>query len=72
MWIFFNVPSWNSNFRTPDELSALRGFKSSNTYNGGRPFTLDVEAEKDHLPDQYDWRLFGAVTPVKVYSKNIL
>lgn len=56
-------------FRTPDELQALRGFKSSQIYNGGRPFTYDVEKEMDHLPDQYDWRLFGAVTPVKVIKK---
>jgi hypothetical protein len=60
-----------SKFRTPDELKALRGFKSSNTYNGGRPFQLDVENLKDHLPDQYDWRLFGAVTPVKVNFKHV-
>jgi hypothetical protein len=52
--------------RTADELKALRGFKSSKIYNGGRAFPYDIDAEKDHLPDQYDLRLYGAVTPVKV------
>jgi hypothetical protein len=54
--------------RTEDELRALRGFKSSLTYNGGLPFPEDVEGTKDHLPDQFDWRLYGAVSPVKDQS----
>lgn len=53
--------------RTSDELKSIRGFKSSNIYNGGLPFPLDVNEVKN-LPDQHDWRLFGAVTPVKDQS----
>lgn len=55
--------------RTQDELKALRGFKSSGVYNGGQPFpyTLDEKTLAD-LPDSYDWRLYGAVTPVKDQS----
>lgn len=52
--------------RTEDEVKALRGFKSSLVYNGGKPFPYDYEKEADHLPDQHDWRLFGAVSQVKV------
>uniref|UniRef100_U5EWS0 Putative cathepsin l cathepsin l n=1 Tax=Corethrella appendiculata TaxID=1370023 RepID=U5EWS0_9DIPT len=53
--------------RTEDEIKALRGFKSSNTYNGGNAFTYTKE-EFDSLPAQYDWRIYGAVTPVKDQS----
>lgn len=56
--------------RTPDELKSLRGFKKTvGVYNGGKPFpyTLDEDTLAD-LPDDYDWRLFGAVTPVKDQS----
>lgn len=55
--------------RTQDELKALRGFKSSGAYNGGNPFpyVLDEDTLGD-LPDEYDWRLYGAVTPVKDQS----
>lgn len=55
--------------RTQDELKALRGFKSSKVYNGGNPFpyVLDEDTLGD-LPDEYDWRLYGAVTPVKDQS----
>lgn len=55
--------------RTQDELKALRGFRSSRVYNGGNPFpyVLDEDTLGD-LPDEYDWRLYGAVTPVKDQS----
>lgn len=48
--------------RSADELKALRGFKSSKIYNGGRPFPYDADKEAEHLPDQWDWRLYGAVS----------
>lgn len=54
--------------RTEDELRALRGFKSSGIYNGGQSFPHNLESINDHLPDQHDWRLFGAVSPVKDQS----
>ncbi|XP_063629321.1 digestive cysteine proteinase 1 isoform X1 [Cydia splendana] len=56
--------------RTDDELAALRGRK----YSGPNPGLLfpyereDVEEESDKLPSEHDWRLFGAVTPVKDQS----
>lgn len=53
--------------RTPQELSALRGFRSSGVYNGGQPFVVG-ERSSDELPPSHDWRLYGAVTQVKDQS----
>lgn len=54
--------------KTEDELKARRGYRSSGVYNTGKPFPYDVPKHKDEIPAQYDWRLFGAVTPVKDQS----
>lgn len=54
--------------RTDEELKALRGFKSSNVYNGGQLFPYNPEDFKDELPESLDWRIAGAVTPVKDQS----
>lgn len=57
--------------RTADELKALRGFKSSQVYNGGQAFpytSAQLKRIADHLPDSKDWRIDGAVTPVKDQS----
>ncbi|XP_056645189.1 digestive cysteine proteinase 1 [Diorhabda sublineata] len=53
--------------KSPQELKALRGKKYSGVYNGGKPFPYNV-TKKDDIPQQFDWRIFGAVTPVKDQS----
>lgn len=55
--------------RTDLELKALRGRVHSGVYNGGRPFPYDVrDGAQAAMPAQFDWRLYGAVTPVKDQS----
>lgn len=51
--------------RTEDELKALRGRRYSNGYNGGQPFPYNAQEEVKSAPEQWDWRIYGAVTPVK-------
>ncbi|KAG5893241.1 hypothetical protein JTB14_013403 [Gonioctena quinquepunctata] len=50
--------------KTEAELEVLRGKTYSGVYNGGQPFPHD-NIDWEILPDQFDWRLYGAVTPVK-------
>lgn len=51
------------------ELKALRGVRFSNLKdNGGMKFPYNVNAMKDNIPESLDWRLYGAVTPVKDQS----
>ncbi|XP_049606676.1 digestive cysteine proteinase 2 [Syngnathus scovelli] len=50
--------------RTMSEMAAMRGRKRGKTPNRGRPFpTHKYEGVK--VPESLDWRLYGAVTPVK-------
>ncbi|XP_030820555.1 digestive cysteine proteinase 1-like [Camarhynchus parvulus] len=50
--------------RTPQELAALRGRRRSGTPNHGLPFPTELYAGII-LPESLDWRMYGAVTPVK-------
>ncbi|NWX16179.1 CYSP1 proteinase, partial [Aegotheles bennettii] len=50
--------------RTPRELGALRGRRRSGTPNHGQPFPTELYTGLI-LPESLDWRLYGAVTPVK-------
>lgn len=54
--------------RTELELKALRGKQYTQGYNGGQPFPYNLEREQEAIPDTLDWRLYGAVTPVKDQS----
>nr|CAD7443466.1 unnamed protein product [Timema bartmani] len=56
--------------RTDLEIRALRGkqYTAEKHYNGGLPFPYNTSEELDKLPPYIDWRLFGAVTPVKDQS----
>lgn len=55
--------------KTDEELKALRGYRPSGVYNGGQPFEYDAaEMQLADLPDQHDWRLYGAVAQVKDQS----
>ncbi|XP_066249784.1 digestive cysteine proteinase 2 [Euwallacea similis] len=51
--------------KTDVELKALRGRLYSGVYNGGLAFPY---TELKDVPEQWDWRLYGAVTPVKDQS----
>lgn len=50
---------------TAEELKVLRGKIYTPGYNGGQPFPYDPEKLRNSLPEQFDWRIYGAVTPVK-------
>ncbi len=49
---------------TDSERSSMRGRLRSKGYNGGQPFTY-TQYQLDSTPAMLDWRLYGAVSPVK-------
>lgn len=60
--------------KTEEEIKIMRGYRSDNLDKGNLDINLDGFSQvritqTDNLdvkiPDQYDWRLYGAVTPVK-------
>ncbi|CAK1590683.1 unnamed protein product [Parnassius mnemosyne] len=54
--------------RTDDELAALRGLRYNGSEPTGLPFPYGESELKEMqmiLPPEIDWRLFGAVSPVK-------
>ncbi|XP_046357905.2 digestive cysteine proteinase 1-like [Haliotis rufescens] len=50
--------------RTDEEMKLMNGYHYTPGNHGGLPFDKTKYNLKD-VPDQVDWRLFGAVTPVK-------
>ena len=54
--------------KTNEEIKVLRGKQKtkSNASNNGKPFDMSQYTDKQKtLPTSFDWRIFGAVTPVK-------
>jgi len=49
---------------TEDEMLGRKGRLRSSGYNGGHPFSY-TQSELNSAPVSLDWRLYGAVTPVK-------
>jgi len=49
---------------TNEEMGVMRGRLRSSGYNGGLPFAYST-GELKSVPKSLDWRLYGAVTPVK-------
>ncbi|CAL1584445.1 unnamed protein product [Knipowitschia caucasica] len=49
--------------RTMSEMAVMRGRQKGKTPNLGRPFPTFYQNVK--VPESLDWRLYGAVTPVK-------
>ncbi|KAK7600887.1 hypothetical protein V9T40_008328 [Parthenolecanium corni] len=54
--------------RTQVELKALNGRKYTPGFNGGKPFPYSTKKEIRKAPASFDWRIYGAVTPVKDQS----
>ncbi|XP_032900738.1 digestive cysteine proteinase 2-like isoform X1 [Amblyraja radiata] len=50
--------------RTGDEMTVIRGRLKRTTPNTGQPFPA-LQYQYVQLPPSIDWRLYGAVTPVK-------
>lgn len=50
--------------RTMSELATMRGRKRRKTPNTGLPFPIK-QYQNVEVPESLDWRLYGAVTPVK-------
>ena len=50
--------------QTDEEMKARRGRLRSTGYNGGLDFAY-TQRDLNSVPDTLDWRLYGAVTPVK-------
>ncbi|CAB4066180.1 Ervatamin-C,Digestive cysteine proteinase 1,Cathepsin L1,Zingipain-2 [Lepeophtheirus salmonis] len=53
--------------RNDDEIKYLRGKLYTPGYNGGSAFTYTL-SELNDVPDTLDWRIMGAVSPVKDQS----